>query len=258
MEMISVVVVYNREEILKEYLLNSLKKQTVKFEFVGLDNTRGKYKSAAQALNEGAERTYGKYILFVHQDVRLESPSWLEEAEKMLDSLSDVGAAGVSGSMEQGKTVTSVMHGKPPRLAGEIYPEKPVRVQTLDECLLIVPRTVFDKLKFDEVVCDGWHLYAVDYSLSVTRQGLDNYVIPLRSYHASRGISKSPAQVLLSLEIYPKEYYLTLSKVLKKHNNLINISTTCGNWNTVSPLLWQKTSNLMQVGIKRVARYLGK
>lgn len=256
--MISVVVVYDREEILKEYLLSSLEKQTVKFEFVGVDNTKGEFKSAAEALNEGAERTNGKYIIFVHQDARLGSPSWLEEAERILDSLPCLGAAGVAGRAQEEITVTTIMHGNPPRLSGEVYPEEPTKVQTLDECLLMVPRTVFSKLKFDEEVCDGWHLYGVDYSLSIKSLGLNAYIIPLPVYHLSTGIGKNLFQIFLSLEIYPKEYYRTLPKLLRKHRGVVKICTTCGNWNPGSPLLRQKISHLMQAGIKRAARFLAK
>ena len=48
--MISIVCVYNSEQILNEYLINSLKKQSVKYELILLNNIKGKYKSAAEAL----------------------------------------------------------------------------------------------------------------------------------------------------------------------------------------------------------------
>ncbi|MBT9147284.1 MAG: hypothetical protein DDT32_01038 [Syntrophomonadaceae bacterium] len=45
--MISVVCVYNNEDILNDWLLKSLKHQTVEFELITIDNTRNTFKSAA-------------------------------------------------------------------------------------------------------------------------------------------------------------------------------------------------------------------
>ena len=58
-------------------------------------------------------------------------------------------------------------------------------VQTLDECLLIVPRSVFARLQFDEKVFDGWDCYGADYCLSVKKLELKSYVIPGRCGHST-------------------------------------------------------------------------
>ena len=77
--MISVVCVYNNEAILKVALLRSLQSHTATFEPILLDNRDSRYKSAAQALNEGARRATGDFIMFVHQD------RWLADAERSCD-----------------------------------------------------------------------------------------------------------------------------------------------------------------------------
>jgi GT2 family glycosyltransferase len=106
--------------------------------------------------------------------------------------------------------------------------EKPIKVQTLDECLVIIPKSVFHTLQFDERVCDNWHLYVVDYCLSVNRLGLDVYFLPSYVYHQSTGINGN----------YSRGYRSTLKKLLKKHkNHFSQIYTTCGNWNDFSQLL---------------------
>jgi len=58
-------------------------------------------------------------------------------------------------------------------------------VQTLDECLLIVPGSVFAKLHFDEKTFDGWDCYGADYCLSVRQLGLKAYVIPIPCSHSN-------------------------------------------------------------------------
>lgn len=234
--MISVVCIYNNKKILDDYLFKSLKKQTVNYELILIDNIKEKYKSAAEALNYGGKKSKCKYLMFVHQDVDLSSNTWLEEAEKILDELPKVGIAGVAGrTKNEDLIITQIKHGNPSRFAGKMQIKKPVKVQTVDECLVIIPKAIFASLQFDENVCDDWHLYAVDYCLSIKKLGFDSYVLPIFIHHKSPGYSISG------------KYFTTLKKVLKKHKNEYDkIYTTVGNWSTKYPVnikricLWTK------------------
>ena len=49
----SIVVIYNDKEVFENVLLKSLKSQSVKYELIAINNTEGKYTSAAKALNYG-------------------------------------------------------------------------------------------------------------------------------------------------------------------------------------------------------------
>ena len=251
--MISVVCVYNNEKTLNDYLLKSLKNQTVDYELIALDNTEGKYKSAAEALNHGGRSAKGRYIMFVHQDVDLSSNSWLEEVEKMLESVPNLGIAGVAGKSENEiGVITNIKDGIPPKLAGKIQIKIPTKVQTLDECLIIVPKSVFDMLQFDEKVCDDWHLYGVDYCLDAKKMGFEVYVIPMYIYHLSTvaATKKSRLQVISALGSLPSGYYKTLKKLLNKHKGRSKrIYTTCGNWNTSYPLIFQRIWLLVKAGL---------
>lgn len=185
--MISVVVVYNNKRIFNDILIKSLKKQTSKFELVALDNTNGEFKSASEALNYGGYMATGKYLMFIHQDVDLATETWLEEVEKTLDGIPDLGIAGVAGMSESGRNFAERQRGHISN-AGEnwghrIEEEEPV--QTLDELLLIVPASQFKKMQFDEKTFDHWHCYGADYCLSVRYTGLNAYVIPAFVYHRS-------------------------------------------------------------------------
>lgn len=227
--MISIICVFNNREILNNYLLKSLKNQKVEYELILIDNTREKFESAAKALNYGARKAKGDNIMCIHQDVDLCSNTWLEEIEKVLKKLPNFGIAGVAGVKDVKGVITNINHGKTPRLAGNIQIKKPIKVQTIDECLMIIPKSVFDILQFDEKTCDNWHLYAVDYCLSVKEKlSLDVYVIPMYLYHSSSGV------------ITPG-YYQTLNKLLKKHKDSFRwIYTTMGYWNTLYSLNLQK------------------
>ena len=255
--MISIVCVFNNEHLLADFLLDSLSRQTVPYELIAIDNTENEFSSAAQALNYGGRKARGKYIMFVHQDIRLCNAKWLHDAERMLDSLPNLGVAGIAGRREGGCILTNLTNGTPPSAAGtQIIGAEPVTVQTLDECLTIVPRDVFNVLQFDEITCDGWHLYAVEYCVSSTLLGFALYVLPLHTYHLSEGTSSTPTEPfdrlishcpMTASTFLPKEYYVALKKVIKKHkNNVSKIHTVFGDWSTSSPIALQQMTSAMR------------
>lgn len=263
-QMISVVCVYNDKRVLECCLRESLKDQTANHELFALDNTKGQFKSAAEALNYGGRLAKGKYIMFVHQDVDLCSNTWLEDAEKTLESLADLGIAGVAGMSKNGNSNKDrgrnmIKHGDPAILWPWGNPiQESETVQTLDECLVIIPKSIFDILQFDEKICDNWHIYAVDYCLSVQKIGFGVYAIPMFIYHRSTGVStKSRLQAVLSLGWLPHEYYQTLGKLLRKHKtNVKQVYTTVEDWNTSYPLVLQRIQKLANRGLKHLLRRL--
>ena len=254
--MISIVCVYNNERLLADFLLDSLNRQTVHYELITIDNIENQFTSAAQALNYGGRKARGKYIMFVHQDIRLCSTEWLHDAERMLDSLPNLGVAGVAGKREGGSILANLTNGTPPTAAGTQIGAEPLPVKTLDECLTIVPRDVFNVLQFDEITCDGWHLYAVEYCVSSMLLGFALYVLPFHTYHLSGGTSSTPTEPIdrlishcpMTAPTYlPKEYYVALKKVVRKHkNNVSKIHTVFGDWSTSYPVALQQMTGAMR------------
>lgn len=229
----SVVCVYNNRAVLDNWLLKGLEAQAPVFELLLVDNTGGKFKSAAEGLNHGGARATGEYIVFIHQDVLLIDPLWLRLAEAFLRKLPDLGAAGVAGMVKGGRgglfrtgtfpvenRACFVYHGNEREIieSGNNSAE-PIEVQTLDEQLLIVPTAVFRGCGFDAETCSGWHLYGVDYSLSARARGLKIYTLPVPVWHMSAGTLDG-------------EYYRTLRKIIKKHRAERMLYTTCGLWYT--------------------------
>lgn len=250
MIMISIVCVFNNAKVLDEYLQKSLKNQTADYELILIDNTDNKYRSASEALNYGAKKAKGNYLMFVHQDVDLYSKNCLENVEDTINSLHKLGVVGIAGKSKEG-IITNIKHGIPPTLVSKSKINRPQKVQTLDECLFIVPHTVFNKYKFNEKICDDWHLYSVEYCLNLLKNNYNVYVIPNFIYHASAGYSLS------------NSYFIVLEKLLRKYKEDYNwIYTTVWNWNTKYSFFWQKkyyqirlrTSNLRRL-IFRKKRY---
>ncbi|MGE3844815.1 MAG: glycosyltransferase [Vicinamibacterales bacterium] len=238
--MISVVVVYNDLVQFDAFLRPSLARQSAVHEVLALDNRDHRYTSAAAALNEGARRARGDHLFFVHQDVRLESPSWLDDAEQLLGRLPDLGIAGVSGARPIDEppgreVVTCATYDDPPRPAGTII-DRPVPVETVDECAFFVPRAVATRLPFDERTCDGWHLYAVDYALSAAKLGLSAWALPLPLYHRSTG---SLIRVM-GFSTFDWAYFRAVRRVMRKHPDRVLLHTTCGRWDARRSLFVQQ------------------
>lgn len=212
--MFSVICVYNNKKNFENQLLNSLKKQTVPYELIALNNSQNRlFPSAASALNQAAKKAKNKYLLFIHQDIVLNDKNWLKKAEKILDNLPDLGIAGVAGRNFQNQRIGYIDD------AGKTWGRrfsKPKITQTLDECLLIIPKRIFDILQFDEKKFNHWHCYGVDYALEAAKMGFTAYVIPLFVHHLSPGTN------LQNLFKYQK-------RVFEKHRDFQKyICTTCG------------------------------
>jgi hypothetical protein len=210
--------VYNDKETLDKFLLKGLKNQSVEYELILIDNRTGKFKSAPEALNYGGAKAKGDYLIFAHQDVELTSNQWLEDVENLIKTLDNVGIAGLAGVLEDEFRIKSnILNGIPPVPAGEEF-KNPIKVQTLDECLVIIPKFIFFKYKFDEKL-KGWHLYTVDYCLNIIKHGFSAYVLPMHAYHKSYMVQ------------YPKEYFNLLKIILDKYKPYYEkINTTCGFW----------------------------
>ena len=225
--MFSVICVYNNKKILDEWLLRSLSNQTKEFELILLDNTQKKYKSATEALNSGGKSAKNDYLIFVHQDIDFLVENWLQKAEEFLTLIPDMGIAGVAGKKKEG-IISSIEHGDPPIHAGDIQTTQIEPVQTLDECVLFIPKSIFDRFQFDERVCDDWHLYGVDYCLTAKKMGYEVYVLPMNLYHKSSGQS------------FSNSYFRVLNKIQEKwREDFRIIFTTSGNWMTFRPIYFQ-------------------
>ena len=215
----SIICAFNNRDKLDRFLIASLQEQSVPFEFLAIDNQGGEFKSAPHVLNEAAKRATFDHLMFVHQDVALGSSHWLADVQETLKQLGTYGAVGVAGRARSGFHA-SVSHGDPPRPASSRRLKRPKPVQTLDGCLMIVPKAVFMEKGFDEQTCRGWYLYVADYCLDLGRRGLKVYVLPQWVYHESMGPSD------------PSVYEKARCALLMKHRDQKKIYMTIGVWET--------------------------
>lgn len=225
--MFSLICVYNNEEVLNEYLLNSLSQQDTEYDLILIDNKDNKFTSATSALNYGAKKAKGDFLIFLHQDIKLIGNDWLRKTEMEIQKLGEWGAVGVLGKRNM-HVDTSILMGDSPKVIFKEILQEPLEIKTLDECLLIIPKKVFDKYPFDEKTCDDWHLYGTDYVLNMKKIGLKSYVIPTKLIHKSVGDSLS------------ESYYQLLPRLQRKYFSEKMLYTSCGDWYTFIPISIQR------------------
>lgn len=225
--MMSIICVYNNQEILEEYLIKSLDSQTDNYELILVDNRENQFSSASSALNYGAGQAHGEYLVFAHQDINFSDKNWIKNTSKQLDELSNIGIVGVAGKTVDSIVRSNIKQGLTPVDVSPYKLDVAEKASTIDECLFIIPKEVFDMIPLNEE-CDDWHLYAVDYVYNIKNKGLDAYIIPTLLEHRSKGASMSEG------------YYKTLPKLQKKYLKRGLIRTCMGDWFTFIPVSVQR------------------
>lgn len=228
MKKVSFICVYNKKFVLENQLLKSLKIQKMDYELILIDNRNNKFKNAASALNYGASKAHGDYLIFTHQDIIIKDENWLEKTVKQLEKLDNPGIIGVAGKTNDKFIRTNILHGIPPEKITPFTLTNPINASTVDECLFIIPKKAFNVLQFDEKTCFDWHLYATDYLLSIRKLGYGTYIIPTFLIHASKGASLSEG------------YYQTVKKLQIKHFNEHTIRNCVSDWYTYIPVSIQQ------------------
>lgn len=220
---ISLLTIANNKEIMQDFRENLASQIGVDYELLACDNFGNHISSAREALNHLAEKAVGDYLVFLHPDIRFLDPYSLHDLIEKCRLLEDSGVIGVAGSpekIENGDRIilSSIFHGEDKKPAG-ISISEPTEVQTVDECLFIVRRTLFLKTGFSDLI--GFHMYAVELCLDMILNGYKNYVVPADVWHMSDGKSLSPD-------------YVKCAKIIvhKYKNNFKNINTTVKRWKT--------------------------
>ena len=225
----------------------SLEEQTFKdYDLISVMNLDGRYKGAREIYNQYTVADMGRYVLFIHPDIRFSDERALDDIIAYADSCRPFGVLGVAGAApcvgacgaSENESVpgrasaqshlkparqifTTIVQGDDGSHVGESI-ESPVCVQTLDECLFIIERERLAEYPFSDKA--GWHLYCVEYCLNMQKCGYRNIAVPARVWHMSDGKSLN-AQYMLQLEELIKEF--------RQDNDIIY--TTVKAWSTHGP-----------------------
>lgn len=156
-------------------------------EIIIVDN-RESSRGICEVYNKTAERTQYDNICFVHEDVSFHGTEWGMEIERQLAEL-NTGVIGFMGATYKSKApsgwnVCTKMNrshfiqssgGLEKRRSSEIVGDFSPCV-VLDGACLFMRKEVWEKNKFDEKTCPGFHGYDIDICIQVMQAGYINYV----------------------------------------------------------------------------------
>ena len=231
---ISVICVYNNEEQLNTQLKASLINQDIKYEFVAIKNTDGRFQSAAAALNYGARKSTGEVLVFSHQDIFLKTEDGLRELSDAISRCEKGTIIGTQGVREPSKRYYENLTAGP-KFISELsnqYPMDLYPVSCVDEGMFGMKRSTWEEHPFDELLCDNWHLYAVEACLWARKNGHPVFVCPVELHHFSRGkISLGYMQNLKRLcQVYRKDFRYIWTTCYKVRTNAFYINTLVALW----------------------------
>lgn len=223
MKPVSLICCYTSEQKV-DYLLQSLKRQTIEYEIILINNSQNKFSSAAKALNYGAKKSNSELLMFVHQDIKFKGNDALENLVQKCKvlKLGDVG--GVAGPIllegRYKKTKTNITHSTEEKkyIQSEFIGDY-IETESIDECVIIMKKETWRRHPFDENICDHWHFYGVEQCLYARLHGGKIYTFDADINHLSeRG----------SLD---KNFYKSLKRIAKKYEKEYSyILATTGIW----------------------------
>lgn len=137
-------------------------------------------------------------LVFIHQDVLFESKDSLKKFQTVIQERKDI-LVGPFGASRH----------SPEKICGGLF-----KADTLDECCAAMHRKTWQRLQFNETLCDGWHLYVAEFCLRAAGEGITSAYGYFGIQHLSYG------------NVY-EQYMCTFKKLLVKYRDRKWISTTC-------------------------------
>ena len=204
MSAITIICVWNRKSVFAE-LVNQLQQQKdITYTLLDVDNSSNQFSSARQAFNSQLGHIDTDLVAFMHQDIRFLDEYALRDLLNWVDTLPEFGVVGIAGcpAGRKWRLLSSIVHGAEKIPAGEPV-AKPISVQTVEECLFIMRRDVIRENTFSNL--EGWHMYTVEQCMEMLRMGRQNYVVPARIWHLSKGDSLD-ASYITTLEVLARRY----------------------------------------------------
>lgn len=181
--MLSIVISSIRPALLSRAMASISSTVSVEHEVLVWDN-RGRGRSLAAVYNAMAETAKGDVILFLHEDVTFLEEGWgLVLKEIFRDP--EIGLVGLAGSRYKSRAISGWYTGVPSlnayridhltdgRTIGlrhpEAWPTPELQTVTVDGVFMACRKSLWKEVRFDEVLCPGFHFYDIDFSLRASR-----------------------------------------------------------------------------------------
>lgn len=206
---------------MEEMLLPSLeilRQKNRDYKLILVNSKEKGYRSAAEAYNKTIEKYWKDLcpiVCFTHQDIRFESADYHDRLcmELTANPMQILGVAGI----RNGESTTSNLkfYGNKRYITDlHVGGYEKVEVESVDECCFATSKELLSKIKFDEISCFHWHLYAVDFCYATkTSYGIPSYVLPEPVYHKKDGNSGLYVD---------RNFCLTMFRLLSKYHNKVS------------------------------------
>ena len=241
---------YNNTKELKEMLLCSLSRidsrvcdldpagaYTLRefndFSVLLIDGSKCGCKSAASAYNEATRKfcdRLGDVLCFVHQDIFFMSADVVQRIERYFFD-NELQLLGLAGINDAGVVLSNLKYKSDDQYITKNQLTVKSPCVSLDECCIFVKKSLFLDVRFDEITCAHWHLYAVDLCLSAfCKLKAQSFVLPdIECYHK---------QVPGGLSV-DRDFLDTMYKLSRKYRaDFRKIYAPCYVCPTFFPLAW--------------------
>jgi GT2 family glycosyltransferase len=182
--MISVVVCSRNPDGSDRHVKNIGRTIGVEHEYIPIDNSARTY-SLCGAYNHGLDRSTGDIVVFVHEDVFFLGQNWGAILANKFRADAALGMIGVAGgqylhAQAPGWCVCGrpfihgkVVHESEGRAILSVYSrvKGDVEVVALDGLFFAARRSIFEKIRFDDVTFDGFHFYDLDICMQARKAG---------------------------------------------------------------------------------------
>jgi Glycosyltransferase like family len=184
--------------------------------------------SASKCFNEAMETAKHDILVFVHQDIVFQK-DWAYHLFQQMTVLEeedpDWGVLGCYGMNHDGKGVGYVYCKGNEKILGHEF-VKPMKVQTLDEIVLILKKS--SGIGFDNNL-PHFHFYGADICLEAAEKGKNSYVISAFLHHNSR-----------EYKTFPREFFSSYEYFYNKWKRHLPVYTTCVNISSSKFLFYYK------------------
>lgn len=183
----------NDEQQLKSMLQPSfdvLSVNDIEYNVVLIDAQKCQYHSAAEAYNVEVKKNNNilkDILVFLHQDIAFNSAElFLNMIQEFSNNPNQI--IGLAGMPLRGRTISNLKYKETDSYITATRVFEKTEVCSVDECCFALTKDIFQKLMFDDTICDGWHLYAVELCYrAASHLNVHSFVLPDTIYHKMNG-----------------------------------------------------------------------
>ena len=175
--MISIIVCSRQPDITYDLRQNIKYTIGVEYEIIVIDNSLQKY-SIAKAYNEGVSKSNYPILCFMHDDIHFESNNWGLKCLDRFES-NEIGAIGLAGSAyvtmlpgpwwKSGFNCQHLYNKVDISYAPITDNQLPIIV--LDGFWMCIRKSLFEQIKYDEKIFNGFHFYDIDICMQIHQLG---------------------------------------------------------------------------------------